>query len=177
MPVLSLRPYWAEAVGARIGKEGGMEGYRPGTEYAGHAIHLMFALALVGIGVAFYDSYAIYNGLQLWCPPPIDGCNTVAYSPYARILGAPIGYLGLAYYLGMLGLAAGLSREPFSPGLRWVALLYTAAGLCTSIYFFYVQRTYIKAFCVYCLISGVVTVLLFLAAIRHFRATRSVGTR
>ncbi len=154
-----------------------MSVYRSRSDYAGHTIHLMLALALVGIGIAFYDSYVIYNGLQLWCPPPIDGCNTVAYSPYARISGVPIGYLGLAYYAAMFGIAAWLSREPFSPELRWVALLYAAAGLCASIYFFYVQRTYIQAFCVYCLISAVVTVFLFGGALRHFRATRADGAR
>ena len=39
----------------------------------------MLALALVGIGVAVYDAYAIYNGQALWCPPPINGCNEVAH--------------------------------------------------------------------------------------------------
>ena len=63
--------------------------------YAGRAITAMLVLALIGIADAFYDSYAVYNGQLLWCPPPIDGCNTVANSPYARLLGVPLGYLGL----------------------------------------------------------------------------------
>src|SRR5262245_65997536 len=50
------------------------------------APYVMMALAFIGLAVAFYDSYAIYNGLPLWCPPPINGCNEVAASPYARIL-------------------------------------------------------------------------------------------
>jgi uncharacterized membrane protein len=154
-----------------------MSDFRPTRDYSGTTITVMLALALIGIADAFYDSYAIYNGQLLWCPPPIDGCNTVAASPYARILGVPLGYLGLAFYLGMFGLAAWLRFEPFSRSLRWVALLYTAAGLGASMYFFYVQRTYIHAFCIYCLISGILTLLLFIAAILHFRATRAGGTR
>jgi len=146
------------------------------ADYAGKATYVMFALALIGIADAFYDSYAIYTGQLLWCPPPIDGCNIVASSPYARILGVPIGYLGLAFYLGMSGLAAWLAFEPFSRSLRWVTLLYTAVGLCVSIYFFNVQRTFIHAFCIYCLISGVLTLFLFIAALWHFRATRVGGT-
>lgn len=66
--------------------------------------------------------------------------------------------------------------RPFSRSLRWIALLYSAIGLLASLYFFYVQRTYIHAFCVYCLISGILTVLLFVAALRHFRATRAAET-
>jgi hypothetical protein len=63
-----------------------------------HAPFLLMTLALIGLAVAFYDSYAIYNGQLLWCPPPINGCNEVAASPYARILGLPVGYYGMVYY-------------------------------------------------------------------------------
>jgi hypothetical protein len=31
---------------------------------------VLLALALLGFAVAFYDSYVIYNGQLLWCPPP-----------------------------------------------------------------------------------------------------------
>lgn len=150
-----------------------MSNHRPMADYAGKAIYLMLGLALVGTADAFYDSYAVYTGQLLWCPPPIDGCNTVASSPYARILGVPIGYLGLIFYLGMFGLAAWLAFEPLSRSLRWVVLLYTAMGLSVSVYFFYIQRTFIHAFCIYCLISGALTLFLFIAALRHFRATRA----
>jgi Vitamin K epoxide reductase family len=118
----------ADAIEAQIDEKGAMSDYRRRADYGGRMIYVMLALALIGIGVASYDSYVIYNGQQLWCPPPIDGCNTVAYSPYARILGVPIGYFGLAYYLGMLGLAAWLAFEPFSRSLRWAALLEHALG-------------------------------------------------
>jgi uncharacterized membrane protein len=89
-----------------------------------HAPAVMLALALVGLAVALYDSYVIYNGQPLWCPPPIDGCNEVAASPYARILGLPVGYYGVVYYLYMFGLAALLAFDPLSPGLRLGAVLY-----------------------------------------------------
>ena len=62
------------------------------------APYLMLLLALIGIADAFYDSYAIYKGQLLWCPPPIDGCNTVANSPSARIFDVPLGYFGLIFY-------------------------------------------------------------------------------
>jgi uncharacterized membrane protein len=132
----------------------------------------MLAFAFVGIADAFYDSYAIYTDQLLWCPPPIDGCNTVASSPYARIRGVPLGYLGLVYYLCMFGLAALLARAPSSRNLRLGALLYAAIGVSFSIYFMYIQFTFIHAFCIYCLISAVLTVLLLIVALAHFRATR-----
>ena len=136
-----------------------------------YAPYLMLALALVGITIAFYDAYAIYNGSALWCPPPINGCNEVASSPYAHIFNLPVGYFGAVYYLYMFGLAALLAFDPLSRGLRYSALVYAALGVCFSICFMYLQIAFIQAFCIYCLASAVTTLLLFIAAISHFRAT------
>jgi len=132
---------------------------------------LMLVLAAIGIADAFYDSYAIYNGQQLWCPPPIDGCNTVANSPYARVFGVPLGYLGVIFYLYMFALAALLVFDPLSRGLRLGVLLNAALGVSGSIYFMYIQFAFIHAFCIYCLISAVLVLLLFITAFVHFRAT------
>ncbi len=137
-----------------------------------NVLYFMLALALIGIADAFYDSYAIYNNQQLWCPPPIDGCNIVAHSPYARVFNVPVGYLGLVFYLYMFGLVALLAFDPRARGLRWGALVYGAMGVSFSIYFMYIQFTFIHAFCIYCLISGVLTLLLFIAALWHLAATR-----
>jgi len=133
--------------------------------------YLMLAFALTGIAIAFYDAYAIYNGSALWCPPPINGCNEVASSPYAYIFNLPVGYFGVIYYLYMFGLAALLAFDPTSRGLGYAALAYAAVGVCFSIYFIYLQIGFIHAFCIYCLASAVTTLLLFIAAISHFRLT------
>jgi uncharacterized membrane protein len=75
----------------------------------------------------------------------------------------------------MFGLAALLAFDPFSRGLRFAALVYSALGVCFSIYFMYLQIDFIHAFCVYCLVSAVTTLLLFVAALSHVRATRTDG--
>lgn len=134
--------------------------------------YVMLALAAVGVTVAFYDAYSLYNGQALWCPPPINGCNEVANSAYARIYNLPVGYYGVVYYFYMFGLAALLAYEPFARGLRFAALAYAAAGVGFSIYFAYLQIAFIHAFCIYCLVSAVTTVLLTVAAILHLNATR-----
>ena len=104
-----------------------------------YAPYVLLALAAVGIAVAFYDAYQLYNGQALWCPPPVNGCNEVANSPYARIYKLPVGYFGVVYYLYMFGLAALLAFDPLSRGLRFAALAYSALGVCFSIYFMYLQ--------------------------------------
>src|ERR1700693_2234629 len=138
-----------------------------------YAPYAMLALALVGTSIALYDSYSLYNAQPLWCPPPINGCNEVANSPYARIYNLPVGYYGVVYYMYMFGLAALLAFDPFSRGLRFGALAYSALGVCFSIYFMFLQIAFIHAFCIYCLVSAVTTLLLFIAALSHFRATHA----
>ena len=140
------------------------------------APYVMMALALIGLAVAFYDSYAIYNGQALWCPPPINGCNEVAASPYARIFDLPVGYYGVVYYLYMFALAALLAYDPLARGLRIGAVLYAALGVSFSLYFMVLQFGYIHAFCIYCLISAVTTVLLTVTAVSHLKVTRAVGS-
>jgi uncharacterized membrane protein len=147
-------------------------GYRPSAAYTRKAPYFMLALALIGIVDAFYDSYAIYTGQLLWCPPPLDGCNIVANSPYARIVGVPLGYFGLVYYLYMFALVTLLAIDPFSRGLRLGVVVYAGSGVSFSIYFMYIQFTFIHAFCIYCLISAVITFFLLIAALWHFTATR-----
>jgi hypothetical protein len=44
------------------------------------APRFLLALAPVGLAVAYYDAYVLYNAQQLWCPPPINGCNEVAFA-------------------------------------------------------------------------------------------------
>jgi uncharacterized membrane protein len=139
--------------------------------------YAMLVLALVGLTIAFYDAYAIYNGQALWCPPPINGCNEVASSPYARIFDLPVGYFGVVYYLYMLGLAALLVFDPLSRGLRGAAVVYAALGVCFSIYFMYLQISFIHAFCIYCLVSAVTTLLLLIAALLHLRVESVVSER
>lgn len=131
----------------------------------------LMGLALIGLTVAFYDSYSIYNSQPLWCPPPINGCNEVATSPYARIFGLPIGYYGVVYYLDMLGLAALLAYDPSAQGLRIGAVIFAALGVLLSLYFMVLQIGYIHAFCIYCAVSATTTLLLTLTAGVHFKRT------
>jgi uncharacterized membrane protein len=154
----------ARYAGARV------DGHRPAI--LDHLPAAMAALALIGVGVATYDSVMVYTGQPLWCPPPIEGCNVVATSPYARLLGLPIGNYGVAFYLAMLGLALALAAAPASRPLGLAAVLASGAGVLFSLYFAVLQIAFIQAFCIYCLVSAGTTLLLAAAALAHGKATR-----
>ncbi len=137
------------------------------------APYVMLALALAGLADALYVAHASYTGQPLWCAI-LEGCNTVIKSPYARIFDVPVSYFGVTFYVYMLGLAALLAFDPCSRGLRAGAVAYTALGVAYSAYFAYLQASAIRAVCIYCLVSAVTTVALFVAAVRHFRVTRAM---
>jgi uncharacterized membrane protein len=133
------------------------------------AQYVMLVCALAGMAIACYDCVMIFAGRLLWCPPPIDGCNSVAYSPEGRIWGVPIGFFGVIFYAVMLAFAAALASGASSHRLRFVVLLYTGFGVLGSIGFLYLDLALIHAFCIYCLISGIDTAVLFLSAMWHYR--------
>ena len=139
----------------------------------GNLPFVLMGLAMIGLSVAFYDSYSIYNNQLLWCPPPINGCNEVAMSPYARIFGLPIGYYGVVYYCDMLGLAGLLAYDPSAKGLRIGAVLLAATGVLFSLYFMILQIGYIHAFCIYCALSAATTLLLTVTAGLHWKKMRA----
>lgn len=132
---------------------------------------VLLALALVGLGDTFYLSYFQYMNLIPSCA--IGGCETVLVSEYSKFLGIPWSYFGLVYYGYMLCLSVLLVIDPSSRGLRLGALAYTGFGVLYSSWaIFYIQLSVIGALCMYCAISALVTLCLFITALWHYRSTR-----
>ena len=63
------------------------------------------ALALAGIGIAGYLSWARAAGETVACPVAGGGCETVQQSSYSELVGIPVAYLGVATYVVLLILA------------------------------------------------------------------------
>lgn len=117
-------------------------------------------LAFVGFLDAFYLSYAHYMQDPLVCNL-LDGCNVVAKSPYSKILGVPIAYLGVVYYLGMIKMIFWKYYIPTLSALGEHLFVWGAySGAVVSAFFVYIQYAYIGAFCIYCLLSAVITWLI-----------------
>ena len=134
--------------------------------------YYLIALALIGIADTLYLSISVYAGVAPSCV--LEGCEVVLASPYAKFFGVPLSYIGLVYYVYMLALAGLLAFDPYAKGLRWGTLLYTLVGVLMSVGFIYIQGVLIGAYCQYCLISAVLTVLLFGVAFWHFFKRPSV---
>lgn len=115
------------------------------------ALRLLAALiALAGIGVAGYLTWAHYGGDTVACPIG-GGCEAVQSSEYAELAGAPLAVLGLSAYVVMLGL---LAWDTVVARLAAAAVALT--GLLFSLYLLVVQLFVINAICIWCLANDVV---------------------
>lgn len=132
----------------------------------------LIAATLIGLGDTLFLSYYAFIHAIPSCA--LSGCEVVLSSPYSHPFGVPFGYIGLVYYIYMLGLGVLLAYDPTSKGLRFGVLAYTAIGLLFSIGFELFQFIVIGALCMYCGISAVATLVLFCIAVWHWRASKDL---
>ncbi len=126
------------------------------------------AFSLVGIVDAAYLSYARFTHSALSCTI-LDGCNVVAASPHAVLLGViPLAYLGLVFYIAIFFLGVMLFRYD-QRSIRLTLVGATGIGIVASAYFVYVQSVLIGAYCLYCIISAALSVVLFPLALALLR--------
>ncbi|MBX0328178.1 vitamin K epoxide reductase, partial [Oscillochloris sp. ZM17-4] len=132
------------------------------------------ALAIIGMGVAFYLASVELSGAQAVCGP-VGDCNTVQQSPYARLFGVlPIGVLGIVGYVAILAAwalrrAGGGVADIAASALPALALL----GTLFSIYLTFLEPFVIGATCMWCLTSAaLMTALLLITTQRQPRAAR-----
>jgi uncharacterized membrane protein len=134
------------------------------------APYILIAIAFVGLGDTLYLSYFQYLNLVPTCA--IGGCEEVLTSVYSKFFGVPWSYIGLVYYLYLLGLGVLLAIDPHSKGLKLGAVAYTGIGVAYSAWaIFYIQLTLIGALCLFCAISALTTCAAFVAAWWHTRSS------
>jgi uncharacterized membrane protein len=118
-------------------------------------------LALTGLGVSIYLAYVEINRVEAICGP-VGECNIVQASPYARILGVPIAVLGILNYLLVMTLWLGRRCLPgvwaIIPALGLLGL--SLVGVLFSIYLTWLEIFVIRAVCLWCLSSAVITLIL-----------------
>jgi uncharacterized membrane protein len=133
-------------------------------------LSLIVLLSMLGIADAAYlAETALTNGTLLCNIDIIDGCNTVAKSPYAHLMGVPLGVYGVVFF-ALFFVLGFLAKKP-KPLYDKAILILGVLGLCASAAFLYIQFFLIKALCIYCLVSAAFCVLLFFAAVALYRGS------
>ncbi|RZM79101.1 vitamin K epoxide reductase family protein [Leptolyngbya iicbica] len=138
-----------------------------------YARPLMAGLAAVGAVVTAYLTINKFMGSSTACPT--KGCDIVLSSPYATVFGQPLALFGFLAYVSMIGLAIAplLVRGPDQKELRanltrWTQPLLFLGGTAMMVfsgYLMYLLTAEIKAVCLYCVGSALLSTGLFLLAL------------
>ncbi|HEV2741906.1 MAG TPA: vitamin K epoxide reductase family protein [Rubrobacter sp.] len=108
-------------------------------------------LAVAGLLVSAYLTWAHLVGAEPVCGLGGGGCRAVQASRYAAVLGIPVPMLGLAGYAGLL-LAAILRGEVGA----YLGLLVVLVGALFSAYLTYLEIFVIGAICQWCVASAAI---------------------
>jgi uncharacterized membrane protein len=128
------------------------------------------ALAFVGMVDAAYVALQTSRGFLLPCGLA-GGCDQVLNSAYAAVLGIPVAWFGLAFYLSTAGCAL-FALFGFEQALR-LSLVLVSLALGFTVYLFYLQAIVIRAFCDYCLLSAFLVTLIFVLHLWSRRHSQS----
>ena len=133
-------------------------------------IGLILGLSLLG----FADSLFIFMEKILGGPIPCligSGCDTVTNSPYSKLFGIHLAVYGMAFYLAV-GIITLLYFDTKKILFVHLIMPITGVGFLMSLYFIYVQKFLIGAFCTYCIISAIIATALFGAGIASRRLAK-----
>lgn len=114
--------------------------------------------------LGFTDAlYLTVKHFQEIIPPctVLTGCETVLTSSYAVVWGVPVALMGAGYYLALLLLTI-LYLDRQKKSALSLAINLTWAGFGASLWFVGLQVFVLKAYCLYCLLSALISFILFL---------------
>ena len=129
-----------------------------------HFIASFIVLCLSGLLISSYLIWQHRQKKPLVCPLDHD-CSTVTESKWSNIFYVRNEVLGLLFYVLMLaGIIIIISRvaPQFSSLVGLLMIVASRAAVLFSLFLVFVQFRIIKDYCFYCLLSGIINVLLLL---------------
>ena len=127
----------------------------------------VFFLAAAGLANAVYLSvshYRVYNdiGYRSFCAiSKALNCDTVSQSPFSILLGLPVPVWGIIGYTFFMALVLLARRKDAQPRRIWTMLLLVATGFSLySIVLAFISSYYIHSYCIMCIISYAIVMLL-----------------
>jgi uncharacterized membrane protein len=122
------------------------------------------ALALAGLGVSIYETYAHFNGSHLaGCTGTgtVD-CTKVITSPQSMVFGViPVAILGLVFYVFVVAIMTPWAWRMARREVAWLRLAAMVTGVGFVIYLLYAELFQIGSICLYCTSVHIITFLLF----------------
>jgi len=123
---------------------------------------VFIVLSFLGIIDAGYLAYNHIQKKPLICPINAH-CSAVTESKWSHMFGVRNEFLGVVYYVGLFGGILGTFLFPSVRPLLFLALVFgTTLGFLFSVFLVFLQAAVIKNYCFYCMISALISFLLFL---------------
>jgi len=123
-----------------------------------HKYDLIIIFAVIALSVSLFLAISSSLGLAIPCDLT-QGCEVVLNSKYAKFLGMPLSYWGVAYF-GLIIISSLLANHYhfFRKTLTW----FLGMGALASLSFLSLQFFVIKSICQYCLLVDTLTIAMFL---------------
>lgn len=115
---------------------------------------------LTGFWIADKISIMKKKDEPITCPIGYD-CDSVVRGPYSKFLGVPVVEVGRIYYLLVSAFFIINMFVPFPQDAIFVAILVAGMAMIFSLYLTAIQLFVIKQWCTWCLMSGLINILLF----------------
>jgi uncharacterized membrane protein len=125
-----------------------------------------FLLAILGLGVSAYETYAHFNGSHLaGCPTGGNGtfnCTAVITSPQSMVFGIfPVAILGLIFYVFVVAIMSPWAWQIQRREVAWLRVVSMIAGMGFVMYLIYAELYQIGDICEYCTGVHIITFVLF----------------
>jgi uncharacterized membrane protein len=123
-----------------------------------------FVLALAGLGVSIYLTYAHYTESALAGCTETTGvvnCGKVTTSEQSVVFGIPVAVLGLAFYVFMVAIMSPWAWKARRREIGLVRLASLVVGIGFVLYLIYAELFDIGSICLYCTSVHVITFFLF----------------
>ena len=121
-------------------------------------------LALGGLGISIYETWAHYNGSHLFACSGNGtfNCTAVITSPQSMVFGVfPVAVLGLAFYVFVVAIMTPWAWQIQRREVAWLRLGSMIAGMGFVMYLIYAELYQIGDICEYCTGVHIITFLLF----------------
>jgi len=130
------------------------------------ALASLLALSLLGSVNAGYLIYKHYHKKPLVCPIN-HNCSVVTESKWSHIFFVKNEILGFLFFvgfflLGLISVYATLYQQAF---LFFLFVIGSAIGVLFSLFLIGIQIFAIKDYCFYCIISAIITLLVFVNSV------------
>lgn len=126
-----------------------------------------FVAALLGVIDAAYLSYEhLTSSTTLACSDSgVVNCLKVTTSSYADLLGIPVAFLGLAYFVVMGVWCAPPAWRSHSTPVRRGRIVAVVLGVAMVIYLVWAELFALDAICLWCSVIHLLTLVLFAAVV------------